>query len=49
MGIEEEAGEEDEDKVVVEEEETALRMMAERIDRVEERGGVDAVVGLLLR
>ena len=49
MGIEEEAEDEEEDKAVGGEEEITLRMMAERIDKVEEREGEDAVVGLLLR
>jgi hypothetical protein len=45
MGIEEEEEDEEEDKAVGGEEET----MAERIDKLEEGGGEDAVVGLLLR
>jgi hypothetical protein len=49
MGIEEEGGDEEEDRAVGEEEEIILRMMAERIDKVEVGGGEDAVVGLLLR
>jgi hypothetical protein len=49
MGIEAEGEDEEEDKAVGEEEEITLRMMAGRIDKVAEREGEDAGVGLLLR
>jgi hypothetical protein len=49
MGIEEEAGDGEEENAVGEEEETALRMMVERIGKVQGREGEDAVVELLLR
>ena len=49
MGIEAGGEDEEEDKAVGGEEEITLRMMAERIDKVEGQGGEDAGVGLLLR